>query len=158
MTTSILPPLPQLVSLQPQVEDFLRALEPYMIRSQGGINYYILPPELNYLAQVEEDQGTIYPQEFTIIAAFDSKGLAGRTMIVPLPHIEGTWVREDLRKGRLGYTLLKEVEKSIAMADRTYAWAFADTNEREGYLERLGYEKQELTVWYKKLDQAKKEK
>ena len=145
-------PLPQLESIQPSARDILAALEPYRLDVKGKINYYILPSELNFLAQVPEDGDTIYPKEFTILAAFDEQGLAGRTMIVPLPHIEGTWVREDLRKGRVGYVLIKELEKCIASADRTYAWAFADTEEREGYLTRLGYERQQVSVWYKKLE------
>lgn len=133
-------------------------MEPYRLDVKGKINYYILPPEMNFLAQVPEDKDehgnpVVFPKEFTILAAFDEKGLAGRTMIVPLPHIEGTWVREDLRKGRVGYVLIKELEKSILAADRTFAWAFADTEEREDYLTRLGYQRQQVSVWYKKLEE-----
>jgi len=148
-------PLPKLESIEipqvtGQIAELFTALEPYRLDVKGGISYYILPPELNFLAEVEGD-GQVLPKEFTILAAFDEKGLAGRTTIVPLPHIEGTWVREDLRKGRVGYNLLKEIEKSITSAGRSHAWAFVEENNEEitGYMERRGYIRQPFTVWVK---------
>ena len=139
-------------NLPPQVAELFSALEPYRLDVKGGVSYYILPPELNFLAEVEGD-GEVLPKEFTILAAFDEKGLAGRTTIVPLPHIEGTWVREDLRKGRVGYNLIKEIEKSIFNADRTHAWAFVEETNEEitSYMQRRGYIRQPVTVWMKDL-------
>lgn len=141
---------PEVSELTPQIAELFSALEPYRLEVKGKTTYYILPSELNFLAETPDD-GQVLPKEFTILAAFDEKGLAGRTTLVPLPHIEGTWVREDLRKSRVAYTLLREVEKSIRAAGRSHAWAFVEESNAEitNYMERLGYKKQPFTVWVK---------
>lgn len=133
--------------------DFITALEPYFIATSGKVNYYLLPPELNQLAEIEEDPIKPYPPECTILAAFDNKGLAARTLLIQLPHIEGTWVREDLRKGRVGYKLIKEMETTLLSAGRSHIFAFSETTDEtiSSYMERLGYSKMPLTIWSKNL-------
>lgn len=143
-------PIPSSISSGLAVS-ILTAIEPYHLLSSSGINYYILPPELNYLASIEEDPISPLPPEFTIIAAFDSKGLAARTTMISVPHMEGTWIREDLRKGRVGVTLVREVEKCIAASDKSNLIAFTPDADRrvEGYMSRLGYKKLPVSVWVK---------
>lgn len=137
----------------PDREFLKKALKDFLVKESGGVSYYTLPPELNYLVSLPDDPVAVMPQEFTFLAAFDSQGLAGRISICPFPFIEGTWVREDLRKGRVGVTLLKELEARILGSGRTHAWALAadETPEVSSYLERCGYSKLPLTVWMKSL-------
>jgi len=74
-------------------------------------------------------------------------------MICSLPHIEGTWVREDLRSGRVGFRLVKLVEQFLSYIGRSYAWAFVSeaTPEYAEYMERMGYIRVPVTVWTKNL-------
>lgn len=148
----MLPELPQLTTtIEDTITKFMSSIAPYKLDVKGKVNYYILPPELNFLATLDDDPIKPIPEGFTILAAFDEKGLAGRTMLVSCPHIEGTWVREDLRNGRVGYVLMREVEKSIAAAGRSNAIAFSPTDspDVDDKLARLGYEKLPVNVWVK---------
>lgn len=127
--------------------------QPELLHEKGGIRYILLPPELNHLARIPEDP-LVFPQEFLILGAYnEQKELVGRAMFITLPHIEGTWVREDLRKGRIGYHLLKTIEQQIKGMGRSHAWAFIEETdkEKEGYMERLGYKRMPFSVWAKQL-------
>jgi len=130
---------------------------PTLLATKGKVNYCILPPELNYIAKAPDDP-IVLPPEFTVLAAFDDKGLAGRTTVVTVPHIEGTWVREDLRKTRIGYVMFKEMENFVRSLGRTHtlAYAYDEQPEVADYLARLGYERLPLTIWAKDLTKETK--
>lgn len=146
-----LPPIPDMATMR-------EALEGFILAESSGVSYYCLPPELNYLVSLPEDPVPVLPPEFAFVAAFDSHGLAGRMGMVPLPHIEGTWVRPDLRGSRTGIKLLREIEKIVSDSGRTHVWAFAYDEQPEirSYYERMGYVKMPLTVWVKDLTQESK--
>lgn len=133
------------------IPNLIEQLSPFKVLESGGMRYFILPPELNYLVSVEGDPVDCFPEEFTFLAAFDDNGLAGRMAVCTLPHIEGTWVREDLRSGRVGVTLLKTMEAKISATGRTHVWAFIYDEQPEisSYIERQGYVKMPLTLWTK---------
>src|SRR5574343_954441 len=127
--------------MNPNIPNLIEQLSPFKVLDSGGLSYFILPPELNSLVSIPEDPVDVFPPEFTFLAAFDTNGLAGRISLCTLPHIEGTWIREDLRNGRVGLTLLRTLESSILSTGRTHVWAFAYDEQPEvgSYLERQGY-------------------
>lgn len=144
----------------PDSQTLAEHLEMFLLARRGDTSYYALPPELNYLAAIPEDPVIPYPPEFHFTAAFDSKGLAARVAMVPLPHIEGTWLREDLRgtpKVRTIFTLIKELEKNILATGRGHAFSFVHDEQPEvaEMMTRLGYEKYPLTIWVKDLNKEK---
>lgn len=139
----------------PDSNSLAQYLETFLLARRGGVSYYALPPELNYLAITPDDQPCMIPlpPEFMVIAGFDSKGLAARTSMAPLAHIEFTWVREDLRSGRVALQLVKELESAVASSGRTHVIAFAHNEQPEmaDYLSRIGYTQMQVTVWEKNL-------
>lgn len=124
--------------------------QPHLLKKIGGVSYCMLPGDLNYLGATPDDP-IIFPKEFQIIAAFDDKGLAGRIMMCALPHMEGTWVREDKRGSKVALHLVRMMEQFIAYVGNTYAWAFVQESDQEvaDYMARIGYTKIPLTVWTK---------
>lgn len=129
--------------------------QPHLLKKIGGVSYCMLPGDLNYLGATPDDP-VIFPKEFQIIAAFDDKGLAGRIMMCALPHMEGTWVREDKRGSRVALHLVRMMEQFISYIGNTHAWAFVQESDTEvaDYMARIGYTKIPLTVWTKNIAPA----
>jgi hypothetical protein len=77
----------------------------------------------------------------------------GRSAIVQLPHIEGTWVSESRRSSTLAYSLLQKVEQIFKDGGKSHAWAFikADEPHLQAYMERMGYKRQPVVVYSKEL-------
>ena len=84
------------------------------------------------------------------IVARDNERTVGRVFLVAPTHVEGMWIRESHRGGMLAHRLMKRAEEEAALCGikRLYAYGNAKTQD---YLSRLGYKKQELTVWTKDL-------
>lgn len=127
-------------------------MENYLLYDNGKTRIFALPPEMNRFAKLPEETIEL-PSEFAVFAAFDDQGLAARTSVVMIPHIEGTWVREDLRNGSLGIRLIKMVENGTKETGRGAVYAFAEQTDDKvnDYMQRMGYEKQPLNVWIKYL-------
>lgn len=115
------------------------------------VTYRVLAEiEYSELSSVEDGFTPPPPPHGIAITAKDGKEIVGRNFLVSVPHVEGIWVAEKYRKGRVGFDLMRIAEdeaKSLGIK-RLFAYG---TNETNGYLERLGYKKQELTVWVKEL-------
>lgn len=98
--------------------------------------------------------GVPLPPEFVVIGAFDEGGeLVGRTCLIPIPHLEGTWVREDKRGTSLAIRLVRSAEATVAVNGRTFLWAFTEEGRDDlaGYMKRLGYVRMPLTAWARDL-------
>ena len=88
------------------------------------------------------------------VVAFDRKGtMVGRTGLVMLNHVEGTWVSPDYRHGTLGWRLLKTLEQEAKDLGLKYVLAYSPDAIPEigGYMERMGYKKVEVTTWAKEM-------
>lgn len=100
-----------------------------------------------------DPEGVGWPSDAVVLYAIDEQGVAGRAALIPLPHIEGTWVREDKRGGMLAYRLVTKLEQLVAADGRSYAVAFCLDAEPE-IAEKLAgvhYERLPLSVWAKKV-------
>ena len=131
-------------------------MENYLLYDNGKTRIFALPPEMNKFAAVEGDPVEL-GKEFAVFAAFDDKGLAARTSVIMVPHIEGTWIREDYRKGRLARRMVKLIEQGTKETGNSSLFAFAEQSNAEvnDYLARMGYVLQPLNVWVKDLGTPK---
>lgn len=115
-----------------------------------GIDIRALTPEEWSLGPEPHE----WPADTVVLGAFDEEErLVGRTAIVTLPHIEGAWIAEPYRGQHILIRLIHSLESLLRLLGRTHAFSFAADNSPEisGYLERLGYVRQPLSVWVKDL-------
>jgi Acetyltransferase (GNAT) family len=94
-----------------------------------------------------------WPDSSAVLYAEQDGEIVGRTASLILPIIEGTWVAESKRGSSLAYRLIKKLEAEACAVGQTQLFAFIMDNQPElhGYMERIGYVKQPLTVWVKAL-------
>lgn len=98
--------------------------------------------------------GIQWPDDSIVVVAKNGDGkIKGRSAIIQLPHIEGTWVEESLRSSTLAYRLVAKIESILKMEKKTYAWAFIEESKPEviDYMERIGYKKMPFIVMSKEL-------
>lgn len=100
-----------------------------------------------------------WPSDSLVVYAHDDKGIAGRTSLIELPHIEGTAVREDKRNGRLAAQLIATLEETVKQFGRSHIFAFAldDQPEVSDYLHRFGYRRFPVEVFVKNLVEVEQE-
>lgn len=91
------------------------------------------------------------PRNSVAIVAEDGPYITGRIFLLSPAHIEGPWVREDLRGSTACARLMKQAEESAKIRGIKTLFAYAVNDEIEGYLKRLGYVKAPMTVWQKDL-------
>jgi len=86
-----------------------------------------------------------------VLGAFDEKGqLVGTMGLVIIPHVEGTWVREEARGG----TVLHRLEKAALEHAReeygiTRLFGFSMDAAMAEYAARSGWTRKDWTVWEK---------
>ncbi len=108
-------------------------------------------------AQQIDPENIKWPHDSVILYALEENGenreIVGRIGIIQLPHIEGTWIREDKRNSRVLSRLISKVENILEEAGRTAVFSFADKRDANviNYLERLGYTQLPLKVYMKPL-------
>jgi|SRR6185295_145143 len=100
------------------------------------------------------------PTSHILYAINENKDIIGRMGLLQLPHIEGTWIREDYRNGTIAVRMISKVENLLVENDRTAAFAFIQTKDEDiqNYMERLGYIELPLKVYVKALIDDKKQK
>jgi hypothetical protein len=93
------------------------------------------------------------PPDSTVLYARENGEIVGRTAIIELPHVEGTWVAESKRGSSLALRLIRKLEEEVAALGRSHLFAFAFDSQPEvsEYLERVGYTRFPVTVWAKSL-------
>ncbi len=89
------------------------------------------------------------PDNSIVVLAKDKNEIVGRTMLIRPWHIEGTWLKEGKRRGVVGHLMLNKLEQEAKSAGISQLFSYAMQPEIEGYLERMGYKKQPVTVWTK---------
>ncbi len=106
------------------------------------------------LANIQQPDGLPYIKDSLWVVAIDRKGtMVGRTGLVSLNHVEGTWVSPDYRNGTLGWRLIRTLEKEAKDLGLTNVLAYSpDAIPEVGqYLERMGYTKIPVTTWGKEI-------
>lgn len=91
------------------------------------------------------------PKSSRAILANDENGIAGRVFLMSPTHVEGPWVRGDLRGSTLAARLMFRAEQEAKDCGITRLFAYAASDELADYLSRLGYKKEPYTVWSKGL-------
>jgi hypothetical protein len=112
----------------------------------------VLKPEDYHLLKQAPDEFVPDPAMSVAVVAMDGERLVGKVLLVILPHVEGPWIHPDYRGGLIakrGHDLLAEAVKE--KWNITKLFAFGATEEIEGYLKRLGYTKEPLSVWSKEI-------
>lgn len=101
-----------------------------------------------------DPDGVQWPNDSIVVVAKNGdEKIKGRSAIIQLPHIEGTWVDESLRGTTLAFRLVAEVEKILKENSRTHAWAFIEESRPEviSYMERIGYKKMPFILMSREL-------
>lgn len=106
------------------------------------------PGEFHRLASVEE--GFVPPADSLALVVENGDQILGRLLLVSVAHMEGVWIKPELRGGTLMRRMTREMEREAAGRGLTKLLAFAKPD-METYIERLGYRKMPLTVWEKEL-------
>jgi GNAT superfamily N-acetyltransferase len=98
-----------------------------------------------------------FPDDSVVLYAFEGERIVGRTSIIHLPHIEGTWVAEDKRGTTLAFRLVKKIEEIIRDDGKGFAFAYAWDQQPEvsDYLQRVGYQRFPVTVFFKQVEEVK---
>ena len=91
------------------------------------------------------------PQHSRVVCAFKDTRIIGRSCLVTIPHIEGTWVAEDFRGSTTGPRLIRAIELAAKEAGLPRALAFTLEPKHTEYMERLGWTRTALTVLSKEL-------
>lgn len=86
-----------------------------------------------------------------VVALNENDEMVGRMYLCLMPHIEGTWVRDDYRSGSVGFRLEKEMEKVCKELGVSKVMAYCGP-ELETYMERLGFTKAPVSVWVKEME------
>ena len=105
-------------------------------------------------ASLIDPQKIPWPADSIVAVASNGDGsVKGRSAIIQLPHIEGTWVDESERGTPLAYRMVVAVEGVLKKSGKTHAFAFVDMNQPEvlSYMLRMGYKTNPLLVLSKEL-------
>ena len=106
--------------------------------------------EYGILKTIEEGYCPDPASSIALVATADC-GIVGRMLLISPAHIEGTWVKEEFRKGTTGIRLMKRMEKEAKEIGLTKLFSYAESPEIENYLGRLGYKQAKVSVWTKEI-------
>jgi len=110
----------------------------------------LMPDEYGLLEKVAEGFCPD-PNESIAIIAQSGAVIVGRMLLLCPFHIEGTWIEESYRHRTVAVRLIAMMEREARKIGLSKIFSYAPNAEIEGYLSRLGYKKQPLTVWTKEL-------
>ena len=104
-------------------------------------------------AQAIDPDHIRWPADTNVLYVIEDGEIIGRSSILMVPMIEGTFLRIDKRSGTLAARIIREVEKRYLEEGQPAAMAFAPESQPEiaEYLERFGFEEQPLTMYKKNL-------
>lgn len=106
--------------------------------------------EYDLLLKVEEGYRPDPKSSLAVVAMADGE-IVGRMLLISPAHIEGTWVKEEFRKGTTGIRMMKFMEAEAKRLGLTKLFSYADSGEIEDYLERLEYKQLNVSVWAKEI-------
>lgn len=106
--------------------------------------------EYDTLLSIEE--GYVPNAEHSIaVVARDDGAIIGRMMLIAVAHVEAAWVNDRYRGGTVLERMTKEIEAQARAAGIKTVFAYSETHEMDGYIQRLGYERSPLRVYRKEL-------
>ena len=109
-------------------------------------------PDNEYDTLMSIEEGYVPdPQASIVVVAKFQGDIIGRMMLIGVKHIEAAWINERFRSGTLLERLTAEMEKHARNSGIKTVFVYSQTNEMDGYIERLGYERSPLRVFRKEL-------
>lgn len=110
-----------------------------------------LPDEqFDTLMQIEEGYVPDPKASIVVVAKFNGQ-IIGRMMLIGVKHVEGAWISDQYRSGAVLERMTAEIEKQAREAGIRTVFAYSESHEMDGYIERLGYERSPLRVFRKDL-------
>lgn len=114
---------------------------------------------IEYIRLRDINEGFIpKPEASVVVIAEDEEGeICGRLILAPILHLDGIWMREDMRDnvkgGRTAVRIEKEMMRILEEADIRAVQVDVYKPELESYLGRLGYYKMEdiISVFRKEI-------
>jgi predicted N-acetyltransferase YhbS len=92
------------------------------------------------------------PINSVVMVATDDKGeVIGRVFMLCPAHIEGVWVKEELRKQGIFSEMVARMEQEARTLGITTLFAYGVNDYMNRQIERVGYTKRDFTVWTKEL-------
>lgn len=86
-----------------------------------------------------------------VVALNEQDELVGRMYLCLMPHLEGTFVRDDYKGSSVGFRLEREMENVCREIGVAKVLAYCEP-EHDTYMERLGFKKSTFSVWTKDLE------
>jgi len=90
------------------------------------------------------------PSQSLAFVGREGEEITCRIFVMAPAHIEGPWIREDKRGQFLAKRLMDCAERAAKANGLNKIFAYGN-EETSGYLERLGYKKEPMTVWVKEI-------
>jgi predicted N-acetyltransferase YhbS len=106
------------------------------------------PEEYPQLKSIHEGFCPDASTSITLVAK-QGEEIVGRVFLLAPAHVEGPWVREELRGGIIGHQLMVSAEREAKSRGISKLFAYAADDKLAGYLARMGYQKEPFTVWTK---------
>lgn len=102
--------------------------------------------------QIDPD-GIEWPDGSDVIYAIEDNKIVGRLGRIFLPCLEGGWVAENKRGGRLALKLAANMERIIKASGKSHSFAHVYEKQPEvaELLEHLGYKEMPLKIYMKEL-------
>lgn len=91
------------------------------------------------------------PDRSVAIVARNDERIIGRTFLIPLVHVEGTFVAKPWRNGPVLKQLMAALEVEARAEGLKTLMSYSPNALVDDYLARLGYTKSKLTLWGKEL-------
>jgi len=111
---------------------------------------------IEYIRLKDIEEGFVpKPEASLVVIAEDENGeICGRLMLLPILHLDGIWIREDLRDnlkgGRAAVRIEKEMMRILEEAQITGVQVDVYKPELESYLSRMGYRKEKIISVFRK--------
>ena len=107
--------------------------------------------DIEYIRLREVGQGYVpKPEGSVVVIAEDDKGICVRLMLLPILHLDGIWIREDLRNnpvgGRAALKVEKEMTRILEEADIKCVQVDVYRDDMEKFLGKLGYYKMDKII------------
>ncbi len=85
-----------------------------------------------------------------VVAKVDGE-IIGRLMLLPVAHVEGAWVHQRFRNGTILERMTRMIEGQAILSGISTVFVYSQSEEMDGYIERLGYHLSPLRVFRKDL-------
>lgn len=91
------------------------------------------------------------PVDSVVVAALSDGQVIGRTVLLNMLHLEGTWVTSSRRNGLVGARLIREAQEQAKEVGASMLLAYTADLKHGEYMQRLGYKRVPVEVWAKEI-------